>query len=264
MRLLEQYGQASQEHIGPVIIHLKVETGMHRLGFEESDLPDVVAALIRYPHLQVATMFSHLAASGTAAHDAFTHEQVDRFEAYYERFAMALGVYPLRHILNSDGIVRHPEHQMDMVRLGIGLYGISSDADVQQQLQVVHTLKGSVSQVKSVAPGGTVGYERSGVAARDMRIATISLGYADGLPLSASNGKHSVLVRGALAPIFGRVCMDMCMLDVTDIPDVQEGDTVTIYGEVPRLTTLARAAGTIPYELLTNISDRVKRVYFVE
>ncbi len=250
-------------------IHLKLDTGMHRLGFEESDL-DALLELLRHPFIIhhssfiVKSVFSHLAASEAPAHDAFTLEQIERFKKMAERLSDGLGYRPLRHILNSGGIVRFPEHQLEMVRLGIGLYGIDSSGLLQDRLQTVNTLKATVSQIKHLAPGETVGYGRMGKAERPMRIATISLGYADGLLRRAGNGHYSFMIRGKKAPVFGNVCMDMTMADVTDIPEAREGDPVIIFGKDLHVQELAACLGTIPYEIFTGISDRVKRVYVQE
>lgn len=187
----------------------------------------------------------------------------------YAMLADRLGYRPNRHILNSSGIVRFPEHQMEMVRLGIGLYGIDGSGEVQEKLQTVNTLKATVSQVKNIPGGHTVGYSRQGVATQPMRIATLSIGYADGLSRKAGNGNFSILINGNKAPLIGNVCMDMAMADITHIPDVQEGDEAIIFGkdskghELP-VQELANCLDTIPYEIFTSISGRVKRVYIQE
>ncbi|MCU0348468.1 MAG: alanine racemase [Saprospiraceae bacterium] len=249
-------------------IHLKFDTGMHRLGFEAQDLPELLELLTptdeQQPKLNVRTVFSHLAASEAPQHDDFTREQFSRFQAMYETLADRLGYRPMRHILNSGGIVRFPEQQMEMVRLGIGLYGVDSSGLLQDRLQTVNTLKATISQIKNVAVGETVGYGRLGKAQRPMRIATISLGYADGLLRRAGNGRFSALVEGQPAPIIGNVCMDMTMLDITDIPAAQEGGQVVIFGKDLPVQELAACLGTIPYEIFTTISERVKRVYVQE
>ncbi len=251
----------------PQPIHLKLDTGMHRLGFEEHDLDELLNMLKmggQQPVFTVKTVFSHLAASEAPAHDDFTREQFDRFQKMVDQLTAGLGYAPMRHILNSGGIVRFPERQMDMVRLGIGLYGVDSSGLLQDQLQTVNTLKATISQIKNVAAGETVGYGRLGKALRPMRIATLSLGYADGLLRRAGNGQFSVLINGQRAPLVGNVCMDMTMADVTDIPSAAEGDTATIFGKDLPVQELAVSLGTIPYEIFTTISERVKRVYVQE
>ena len=182
----------------------------------------------------------------------------------YDNLTTVLGYSPMRHILNSGGIVRFPEQQLEMVRLGIGLYGVDSSGLLQDRLQTVNTLKATISQLKNVAVGDTVGYGRLGIAQRPMRIATLSLGYADGLLRRAGNGQFSVLINGRRAPLIGNVCMDMTMADVTDIPDAAEGDAALIFGKDLPVQELADSLGTIPYEIFTTISERVKRVYVQE
>lgn len=245
-------------------IHLKLDTGMHRLGFEFADIPPLIQRLISNPLLRVQSIFSHLSATDAPQHDAFTRTQAGDFSAMYEAISKALGYTPLRHICNTSGIVRFPEYHFEMVRLGIGLYGTGTPT-LQGQLQTVNTLKATISQIKIVAKGETVGYNRnSGILDQPVRIATISIGYADGLLRLAGNGRYSVAVRNKLVPTIGNVCMDMTMIDVTAVPDAQEGDMVMIFGEHPSVQTLAACLQTIPYEVLTNISERVKRVYLQE
>jgi alanine racemase len=172
--------------------------------------------------------------------------------------------YPvLKHILNSAGISRFPDAQFDMVRLGIGLYGIGVNASEQAHLQNVSTLKTSISQIKNIPANETIGYSRKGVAPRDIKIATVPIGYADGLSRKLSNGKGKMFIKGKPAPIIGNVCMDMCMIDITDI-NVNENDEVIVFGENYPIADVAKDIGTIPYEVLTNVSRRVKRVYFQE
>ncbi len=244
-------------------IHLKLDTGMHRLGFEAHDIPALLERLRGYTNVSIRSVFSHLAASDAPAHDAFTHRQAAAFSAMYDAIQRGLGYRPLRHIVNTGGISRFPEYHFDMVRLGIGLYGIDP-GDIQQRLQVVNTLKATISQIKQLSAGETVGYNRNGPVTRPSRIATISIGYADGLLRLAGNGRYSVLVHGQRAPTIGNVCMDMTMVDVSAIPDAREGDEVIVFGENPPVQELAACQQTIPYEVFTNISERVKRVYWQE
>lgn len=250
-----------QRQKGRLPLHLSIDTGMHRLGFDRHEISALTGFLKQYPELEVRSVFSHLVASEDSTHDDFTHEQYRRFSDAYEQIVSVLGYRPLRHLLNSNGISRFPQYQMDMVRLGIGLYGIDASRSLQEKLQVVLSLKATVSQVKDLEPGESVGYGRLARVEEPMRIATISVGYADGLPRSAGNSRYSVLIRGQKAPILGAVCMDMCMVDVSHIPDVRAGDAVSVFGEEPRVEALAKIAGTIPYEIFTGISSRVKRVY---
>ncbi len=246
-------------------IHLKLDTGMHRLGFESADIQELGSMLREYPNVQVRSVFSHLAASDAPAHDAFTHRQAAVFSENFDKIRAALGYAPLRHIVNTSGIARFPEYHFDMVRLGIGLYGIDNSAPHSSlPLRPVNTLKATVSQIKSIQPGDTVGYNRNGPVSQPMRIATISIGYADGLLRLAGSGRYSMLLHGQLAPTIGNVCMDMTMLDVTHIPAAREGDEVIVFGENPPVQDLAACLQTIPYEVFTNISERVKRVYWQE
>ncbi|HNP47414.1 MAG TPA: bifunctional UDP-N-acetylmuramoyl-tripeptide:D-alanyl-D-alanine ligase/alanine racemase [Bacteroidia bacterium] len=263
-RLLNQLNEVLRKHDGdPFRIHIKLDTGMRRLGFEESEINELVVRLRNNKNIRVESVFSHLAASDEAEHDGFTQLQLDRFvkmsKAIQQEFE-----YPItRHILNSSGILRFSEAQMDMVRLGIGLYGFAATNNEQQQLQHVATLKTTISQIKSVPSNETIGYSRKGKLTRDSLIATVAIGYADGINRRLGNGVGSMLVNGKKAPIIGNVCMDMCMLDITDIP-AKEGDEVIVFGADPTVTEIANALGTIPYEILAGVSQRVKRIYYQE
>ncbi len=255
-------------------IHLKIDSGMHRLGFAEKEIKDLINKLNTIKkngkfRIIVKSIFSHLVASEAEVHDNFTKKQIAVFQKIYERLAEGLGYRPIRHILNSSGIVRFPEYQMEMVRLGIGLYGIDESGILQKQLQIVNTLKATISQIKNIEKGETIGYGRSGKADRNMQTATLSIGYADGLFRKAGNGNYKVLINGKKAPLIGNVCMDMTMVDITDIPNVSEDDQVLIFGKDNKgneqpVQELALCLGTIPYEILTSISVRVKRVYVQE
>jgi len=244
-----------------ILIHLKLDTGMRRLGFEEKDLDKLISILKKNKHIKIQSIFSHLAGSEANEHDDFTENQVNLFQKMYDKICVGLKIRPMRHILNTSGINRFPQHQMEMVRLGIGLYGIDGSQTIQNQLQKVHTLKATISQIKNIKKGETIGYSRKGKARKAMRIATISIGYADGLMRSAGNGNFSVLIQGKRAHIVGNVCMDMCMADVTEIPEAATGDEVIIFGKNPTVEELADVMETIPYEIFPTISDRVKRVY---
>jgi alanine racemase len=245
-------------------IHLKLDTGMHRLGFEMEDMERLLELLKEEKNIVVKSIFSHLSGSEAVEHDAFTHRQAQLFLAMNEKISTGLGYQPIRHICNTGGIARFPQYHFDMVRLGIGIYGIDSSQALQKDLQIVTTLKATISQIKKIPKGETVGYSRKGLADRNLHIATISIGYADGLLRAAGNGRFSVRVNGQLAPIIGNVCMDMTMIDITDLENVKEGDEVVIFGHSPSVEDLAKSTQTIAYEVFTNISDRVKRVYFRE
>jgi alanine racemase len=247
----------------PYPIHIELETGMHRLGFEAAQVEGLIAELKKLKNIRVASVFSHLAASEAPEHDDYTRQQIKIFDEQSSKLVKAFDYKILRHILNSGGISRHTDAQFDMVRLGIGLYGIDA-SDVKQKLEVVSTLKTSVSQIKHLVPGDTIGYGRVGKAMRPTTIATVGIGYADGLSRRLSNGVGSMVIRGKSAPVIGNICMDMTMLDITDIPEAMEGDEVVIFGRQPGIEAVAKQAGTIPYELLTGVSGRVKRVYFQE
>lgn len=252
------------ESVSEFPVHIKLDTGMHRLGFEETEIEKLSIALRNENRIFVKSVFSHLAASENAAHDSFTATQVSLFEKMYKILSEEIGYQPLRHILNSAGIARFPQFQMDMARLGIGLYGASMPAKIQKKLQTVLTLKATISQIKTLAATETVGYGRMGKLSSAAKIATISIGYADGLLRAAGNGKFSALVRGKRAPVVGNVCMDMTMVDVTKIPDAKAGDEVVIFGKELPVDELASSMGTIPYEIFTNIAERVKRIYYQE
>jgi alanine racemase len=247
----------------PYKIHIELETGMNRLGFTEEELPALIERIKLNHQVQIASVFSHLAASEDKDYDDFTKEQIKNFERMSAQLTGAFSYPIIRHILNSTGITRHTKSQFDMVRLGIGLYGLDGSGKLQDKLIPVSTLKTTISQIKHLKKGDSVGYGRVGKVSKNKTIATVGIGYADGLSRKLSNGKGSMFVNGALAPIIGNVCMDMAMLDITGI-EAKEGDEVIVFGANPRIETVAQAAETIAYEILTGISARVKRVYFQE
>jgi alanine racemase len=236
---------------------------MHRLGFEEDDINELIVRIRNNKMFTIKSVFSHLAASDEVIHNEFTRLQFARFTKMSDRILSHFNYPILRHILNSAGITRFPEAQFEMVRLGIGLYGVAPTEIEQKNLLTVGTLKSTISQIKSVSAKETVGYSRKGIARHNMLIATVAIGYADGFSRRLGNGAGKVLINGKLAPVVGNVCMDMCMIDITDIP-AKEGDEVIIFGPDYPITNMAAALGTIPYEILTNISHRVKRVYYHE
>lgn len=242
-------------------VHIKLDTGMNRLGFTEQEIPMLIEQLKKYAELTVSSVFSHLAASDEAVHDDFTRQQIKRFDLISAQIINSVKYPVIRHISNSAGIERFPEAQFDMVRLGIGLYGIS--AINQNNLAVVSTLKSTVIQVKQVSKDETVGYNRQGKADKDLTIAIVPVGYADGLNRRLSNGKGKLYINGFFVPIIGNICMDMCMVDITGC-NVHEGDEVIVFGKEQPVTELASILGTIPYEIFTSVSSRVKRVYFQE
>jgi alanine racemase len=247
----------------PIPVHIKLDTGMHRLGFEPEDTNELIIRLKNLKRVKVTSIFSHLAASEDKNFDKFTNGQINLFRKMSDEIINHLGYPVLRHILNSGGITRFPDAQFDMVRLGIGLYGVSSTPNEQVHLRNVSSLKTIISQIKQVKPGDSVGYGRRELVTSPETIATVPIGYADGLSRSLGNRKGKMLVNGKLAPIVGSVCMDMCMLDITGIA-CKEGESVTVFGEGFSISDLAALQGTIPYEILTGVSRRVKRVYFRE
>ncbi len=267
-RILKLFSDAARlyaDNQNPIAIHIELDTGMHRLGFAPDDM-DKLAQILKSDDspIVVRSIFSHLACSEDPAMDDFTRMQIERFRQGSARLKQLLGKDNiLCHILNSSGITRFPEAQMDMVRLGIGLYGISPEPDVQKMLMPVSTLKTRISQIKDIPLGDSVGYNRRWVAERDSRIAIIPIGYADGLSRNLGYGHGSIEIGGLEAPIIGSICMDMCFVDVTDVP-CSEGDEVVVFGSAKQLCRMADAAGTIPYEILTSVSPRVKRVYVSE
>lgn len=263
LNLLEKaIRRLGKEHGAEIKIHIKLDTGMHRLGFDKKDIPELLAR-INESGLKVASVFSHLAASDDPSHDGFTLQQIEAFERMCDQLEAGLGYDFLKHILNTAGITRFPQAQYDMVRLGIGLYGISNLPDEQPYLEHVSTMKSIISQIKFIPSGSTIGYNREFKALKDMQIAIVPVGYADGLSRSLSNGKYSLLIHGKPAPITGNISMDMCMIDISGIP-AREGDEVIIFSPSHPISQLAKAMHTIPYEVLTGISRRVKRVYFQE
>ncbi len=245
-------------------VHLKIDSGMHRLGFEPLEIEPLCDLLADNKFLKVMSLFSHLAASEAPQHDDFTQLQIDRFTKATTQIEATLGYQTIKHLCNTSGISRWPSAQFDMVRLGIGLYGIDAAVpSADEALQPITSLKTSVSQVKKLAAGETVGYGRRGVMQQDGQIATVRIGYADGYLRAFGNGVGNMLVNGVVVPTIGSVSMDMCMIDVTGV-DVKEGDEVVVFNHQHRIEALAEQIGTIPYEILTNISQRVKRVYFYE
>jgi alanine racemase len=243
-------------------IHLKIDTGMHRLGFEEESIDDLISILHKNKNLQVASIFTHLAGSDEAEHDRFSKTQAELFQKCARKISSAISYEPILHVLNTPGILRLPELQFDMVRLGVGLYGVDPTLD-QHPLKLVATLKTVVSQIRKIETGESIGYSRKGRTEKPMTIATIAIGYADGYSRAFSRGAGEVFVNGKRAKVVGNVCMDMTMIDVTDI-SVKEGDEVIIFGEQLPIQKVAESINTIPYEILTNTSERVKRVFVAE
>ncbi|MFN4123787.1 MAG: bifunctional UDP-N-acetylmuramoyl-tripeptide:D-alanyl-D-alanine ligase/alanine racemase [Flavobacteriales bacterium] len=243
-------------------IHIKLDTGMHRLGFELGEIAMLKNFLIKHKDMfNIRSIFSHLTSSGNSAQDNVTRQQITMFTKMADEFTKESEEKPMRHILNTSGISRFPEGQFDMVRLGIGLYGVGDDTE-QPHLQLVSRLSSRIIQLKKLKSGERVGYNGRGLLERDSLIATVAIGYADGLARNLGEGKYSLKVKGRSAAIIGSVCMDMCMIDVTDIEGVNEGDEVVIFETAEELKQMARICQTIPYEVLTGISCRVNRIYY--
>jgi alanine racemase len=237
---------------------------MRRLGFEDFEVETLCDLLAINNYVKVCSVFSHLVGSEASQHDGFTLIQIQKFEKAYKQIEEALGYKVIKHLSNTAGITRWPNAQYDMVRLGIGLYGVDSAiSEDENGLQPIASLKTSVSQVKKVLAGETIGYSRNGSLLKDGKIATVRIGYADGYLRAFGNGVGKMLIKGALAPTVGNISMDTCMIDVSGI-DVSEGDEVIVFNNELKIQELATEIGTIPYEILTNISQRVKRVYFYE
>ncbi len=254
--------EARKAGVAEFKIHIKLDTGMHRVGFTEPEVFDLIHTLSSTPELKVASVFSHLATADCPDESEYTEMQLDTFRRLSDRIATSLPYTIKRHILNTAGILTHPDHQYDMVRLGIGLYGISPLSGSDPNLQPVATLKSTIISLKEWEPGTTIGYGRRGVVQRHSVIATIPIGYADGLDRRLSRGNASFTVRGVACPTIGNICMDQCMIDVTDVPGVEIGDEVEIFGTSPRAELIADTLDTIPYEILTSVSPRVKRIYY--
>jgi alanine racemase len=250
-----------KEAIGFFPIHIELETGMNRLGFSPAQIPDLLHTLA-FNEFRVQSVFSHLAASEEKQQDDFTQNQFNAYTAMADRIQETLGYPFLRHISNSAAIVRNPAMQMDMVRLGIGLYGVDPATSSLLDLKGVGTLKTTIAQIKNLDAGETVGYNRKGVADHAMTIGTLRLGYADGYPRSLGYGIGKVLYRGRLLPTIGSICMDMTMIDISEITDAREGEEVVVFGDGLPVDELAKWAGTNAYDILAGISQRVKRIYF--
>ena len=240
-------------------VHIKLDTGMHRLGFMTSEIPALLDYLKDCPEVRVKSVYSHLCVAEDPAMDELTMSQVRMFETNSAMIEQSLGYHPMFHLLNSAGIERFPQYQFDMVRLGVGIYGISALPDVH--LKPVASLKVKILQIKELQPGdGAIGYGQHGmIAPGGSRIATIPVGYADGIDRHLGCGRASFSLNGHRVPTIGNICMDMCMVDVTGV-DCKVGDTVTIFGEDPTVTEIAGVLGTIPYEIMTSVPRRIERV----
>jgi alanine racemase len=254
---------AEEKNLKHFPIHIKLDTGMHRLGFEANTLEDLIATLKGNQTIEIKSILSHMATSDDLKHENFAQSQIDLFEKLSSKLMTDLQIKPIRHILNTSGISNFPKAQYDMVRLGIGLYGVSNDSEEQKELENVGTLKSIISQIRTIPAGDSVGYGRRFMAEKPTKIATIPIGYADGISRGWGNGVGLVTIKNEKATIIGSICMDMLMVDASGI-DCNEGDAVVVFGESPTVNYIAEKLNTIPYEILTSISQRVKRVFYRE
>ncbi|MFD3408067.1 bifunctional UDP-N-acetylmuramoyl-tripeptide:D-alanyl-D-alanine ligase/alanine racemase [Aquirufa sp. HETE-83D] len=261
LKAIDEYATQQGKNIK---IHIKLDTGMKRLGFEPSEIAKLSENLTQMPHLWVASILSHLAAADSPQHKDFTEKQIQTFNTAASEIETSLGYQTIKHIANSAAIQSYPSARLDMVRLGISLYGITGNPNVKNKIENVLTLKTSISQIKNIAPDETIGYGRRGKLAGSGRIATLAIGYADGYSRALGMGKGSFEIKGHLCPTVGSICMDMCMVDISQFPDISVEDTAIAFGGKIQLYELAKQADTIPYELMTNISERVKRVYVTQ
>jgi alanine racemase len=252
---------AKEKNLNGYPIHIKIDTGMHRLGFEKPEVSELITLLQHNNFVKVTSIFSHLAASDNFDFKAFTLQQIEQFEAIATEISTTLQIQPIRHILNTSGIFNFPDFQYEMVRLGIGIYGVGNSEEEQISLENVSVLKSIISQIRTVNENESIGYSRKFVVQKQMKIATIPIGYADGIRRAWGNEKGYVMIHNQKAVILGNICMDMLMVDVTSIP-CEERDEVIIFGENPHVQEIASVCGTIPYEILTSISQRVKRIFY--
>lgn len=264
IELLEEWLTFSNENKeGRYDFHLKIDTGLHRLGLSENDITQLIEKLKENRKMNILSVFSHLSSSPLAAHDLYTNRQFEKFEKSCSRIVETLDIHPDRHILNSAGIYRFPEHQYEMVRLGVGLYGAGlEDLEITKTLRPVQELRTSIAQIKEIEAGEAIGYSRKEIAAEQMRIAILRIGYADGVSRRAGNRRFSVRIGEAICPVIGNICMDMIMVDITEQPDITTGSEVEIYGSEHPVQILAEASDTIPYEILTANHRRARKRYF--
>ncbi len=265
IRALQDFVQVAKanRHLFDILkIHLKIDSGMHRLGIDENDVPRILEVLQDEEYIRLSSVFTHLAAADDDAHDEFTKNQVTKFSKVADELALIVSTPFMRHVLNSSGALRFPDYQFDMVRLGIGLYGFGN-AHHDRHLLALGALKSYILQIKHIPAGESIGYSRAGRFDEDRTIATVAVGYADGLDRKLGNRKWGLRWNNRSCPIVGNVCMDMCMVDVTGLK-AKEGDEIIVFDGAADIRKMAEIVGTIPYEILTNLSDRVSRVYLKE
>lgn len=258
--ILDRLIQIAQQKSKVVNIHLMIDTGMHRMGFMPEDIFYLSDVLRQKHNLKVEAVMSHLASSEDEQQDSFTNRQIERLEDFYKEISKIIGYRPKKHIQNTAGVLRH-EMDFDFARIGIGLYGINPSGRYHQHLEKVHTLLAKIIQIKTIEAGAGISYNQNTILSRRSKVAVVNIGYADGLMRSVGNAKFSVYINGQYAPILGNVTMDAIIIDVTDLEDVHEYDTVEIFGKNNPIETLAAAAQTIPYEILCALSNRISRVY---
>lgn len=252
---------AKEKNLNQYPIHLKIDTGMHRLGFNESEIEPLLQQLHQNNLVRVKSIFSHLAASDDLAEKEFTLRQIQLFSDTYTTITSAIQYKPTRHILNTSGIFNYADYQFEMVRLGIGIYGFGNSEEENKSLENVSTLKSIISQIRTIEAGESISYNRKFIAKKKMKIATIPIGYADGIRRAWGNEKGYVCINQQKATVVGTICMDMLMADVTTI-DCNENDEVIIFGKQPSIVEMAKVIGTIPYEIITGISQRVQRIFY--
>lgn len=264
-RILRDFTAALQrKNLRAYPVHIKLDTGMHRLGFMSSEIAMLLPELAANTAIKIQSVFSHMVASEDPAADDFSRQQISIFRSATAEIENVLGYPFIKHLCNTSAISRWPEAQFDMVRLGIGLYGFdSTNKGPASPLQNVTVLKTSISQIKVLPPGETVGYNRKGTLPDGGKIATVKIGYADGYNRKLGNGNGKMLLNGALVPTIGNICMDMCMLDISGV-NASEGDEVIVFNELIKVEDIAAVLNTIPYEVITSVSERVKRIYFYE
>jgi alanine racemase len=244
-------------------VHIKMDTGMHRLGFDDDEIDEMLLLVNSCSQIKIASIFTHLAAAEDTEEDAYTQNQIQKFNTFCKKINTQISYRYLKHVLNTAGIIRFPEAQFDMVRLGLGLYGFSPVPDIQPQLRSVITLSSIITQIKNIKKGETVGYNRTFTAQKNMQIAIVPVGYADGFPRELSNGAGTMMIQQKQCPIVGKICMDMTMIDVTGLK-VIIGEKVIIYDAENSLEKIGAVIGKTSYELLTAISKRVPRIYVRE
>jgi len=257
---LSQFNKLKSRTGQKIKIHIKLDTGMKRLGFVDSEIDSLIEE-INLSNVKIVSIFSHLAASEDENKDDFTIKQVELFSKLYNEIQNNLSYEPIKHTLNSSGIVRFSKYQFDMVRLGIGMHSDDLSGEISSRLKPVHTLKAPISQLKNIPANDGIGYGNKCKKNHNRTIAILPIGYADGFHRQAGNGKYKVWINGSFVPIIGNINMDMIFVDVTEIKDVKIGDMVEVFGKHAKITDLAKSANTITYELLTRVSSRVKRIY---